>query len=134
MFLNGFIRIKWYNFLLNCPIQLHNCERRLDHSKAIHMLYKLFYLSIFIQYNSVKTTNDIQEHLFLDIENYCRRDGVLFMLFVFVWALWCSTNIVLCFCSVFLPLVYYVLPVSLECPFWIAPSLLYKFISDLNHL
>ena len=30
----------------------------------------------------------------------CRRDHVLFMLFVFVWAQWCPTHILLCFCFV----------------------------------
>ena len=35
---------------------------------------------------------------------------------------WCSTHIVLCFCFVFLRLVYPMLPVSLDCPFFIASS------------
>ena len=32
----------------------------------------------------------------------------------------------LCFCFVFLRLVYPMLPVSLDCPFWIAPSVFYN--------
>jgi hypothetical protein len=42
-------------------------------------------------------------------------------LFVFA-CLWFSTYIVLCFYFVFLRLVYPMLPVSLNCPFLIAPS------------
>ena len=49
----------------------------------------------------------------------CRRAHVLFTLFVFVCVKWCPTR-VLCCCFVFLRLV---LPVSLECPFLIAPSI-----------
>jgi hypothetical protein len=52
----------------------------------------------------------------------CRSAHVLFMLFVFACALWCPTHIVLCVCFVFLRLVYPMLPVSLDCPFLIAPS------------
>ena len=52
----------------------------------------------------------------------CRSAHVLFTLFVFVCALWCPTYIVFCFCFVFLRLVYPMLPVSLDCPFLIAPS------------
>jgi hypothetical protein len=44
------------------------------------------------------------------------------MLFVFVCVWWCPTHIVLCYCFVFLRLLYPVLPVSLDCPFLIAPS------------
>ena len=47
----------------------------------------------------------------------CRSAHVLFSLFVFVCAWWCSTHIVLCFC-----LCSSSLPVSLDCPFLIAPS------------
>ena len=39
-----------------------------------------------------------------------------------VCVLWCQTHIVLCFCFVFLRFVYPVLPVSLDCPYLIAPS------------
>ena len=35
---------------------------------------------------------------------------------------WCPTHIVLCFCFVFLRLVYPMLPVSLDCPILFAPS------------
>jgi len=45
-----------------------------------------------------------------------------FTLFVFVCIKWCPTHIVLCFCFVFLRLVYPILPVSLDCPFLIATS------------
>jgi len=53
----------------------------------------------------------------------CRMAHVLFTLFVFVCLKWCPTHIVLCFCFVFLRLVYPMLPVfwSLDCPFLIAP-------------
>jgi hypothetical protein len=40
----------------------------------------------------------------------CRRANVLFTLFVFVCIKLCLTHIVLCFCVVFLHLVYHVLP------------------------
>ena len=52
----------------------------------------------------------------------CRRAYVLFTLFVFVCAQWCPKHIVLCFCFVFLSLVYPLLPVSLNCPFLIVSS------------
>jgi hypothetical protein len=52
----------------------------------------------------------------------CRRPHTLLTLFVFVYVLWCPTHIVLCFCLVFLSLVYPMLPVSLDCPLLIAPS------------
>jgi hypothetical protein len=52
----------------------------------------------------------------------CRSAHVLFTLFVFACALWCPTHIVFCFCFVFLRLVYPMLPVSLDCPYLIAPS------------
>ena len=90
----------------------------------------------------------------------CRRAHVLFTLFVFVWVQWCPKYIVLCFlgysivvsntycvmffgvfysgvqhilccvCFVFLPLVYPMLPVSLDCSFLIAPS---QFSLKLAH-
>jgi len=37
----------------------------------------------------------------------------------------CPRTIVLCFCSIFLRFVYLMLPVSLDCPFWIAPLVFY---------
>ena len=52
----------------------------------------------------------------------CRRVHVLFTLFVFVCVQWCLTHIVLCSNFVCLRLVYPMLPVSLECPFVIVPS------------
>ena len=54
---------------------------------------------------------------------YFWRDHVLFTLFVFVCVWWCPTHIVLRFCFVFLRLVCSLLPVSLNCPFLIGPSL-----------
>jgi len=53
----------------------------------------------------------------------CRRAHVLFKLFVFVCLSWYRTHIVLCFCFVFLCHVYTVLSVSLDCPFFIVPSI-----------
>ena len=52
----------------------------------------------------------------------CRRAHVLFTLFVFVCVQWCSTHIILWLCFVCLCLVYPILPVSLDSPFTIAPS------------
>ena len=52
----------------------------------------------------------------------CRRAHVLFMLFVFVCSSRCPTHIVWCFCFVSLHLVHPMLPVSLDCPLLIAPS------------
>ena len=52
----------------------------------------------------------------------CMRAHVLFTLFVFVCVEWCQTHIVLCFCFVFLSLVYPMLQVSLDCPFVITSS------------
>jgi hypothetical protein len=49
----------------------------------------------------------------------CRRALVLFTLFVFACVLWCPTHIALC---AFLRLAYSMLTVSLDCPFWICPS------------
>ena len=48
-----------------------------------------------------------------------RRAHVLFTLFVFVCVLWCPTHVVLCFCFAFLCLVWHVLPVSMDCSFWL---------------
>ena len=56
----------------------------------------------------------------------CRRAHVLFRLFVFVCVWWCRTHIVLCFCFVFLRLVYHMLPVSLDCSFLIAHSVFFN--------
>jgi len=41
------------------------------------------------------------------------------VLWVFVSVYWCLTHTVLCFCFVFLRLVYPMFPVSLDCPFLI---------------
>jgi len=47
----------------------------------------------------------------------------IYTLFVFVCGEWCSTHIVVCFCFGFLVLCTQLLPVSLDRPFLIAPSL-----------
>jgi len=52
----------------------------------------------------------------------CRRAHVLFTLFVFVCVQWCSTHLVLCFCFVFLRLVYLMLPIALDFPILIDRS------------
>jgi hypothetical protein len=57
----------------------------------------------------------------------CRRAHILFTLFVFVWAWWSPTHVVLCFCFVFLRIMYPVLLVSLDCLFFITPSVLCNF-------
>ena len=49
----------------------------------------------------------------------CRRNHVLFTLFVFAY--WCPTPIVFCFCFVLLRLVNPVLPFFQDCLFSIAP-------------
>ena len=49
----------------------------------------------------------------------CRGVHVFFTLFVFAYVKWCPTHIVLCFCFVFLRLVYPMLPVSLDYLFWL---------------
>ena len=48
----------------------------------------------------------------------CRRTHVLFTFYVLVCAYCCSTHIVLCF----LRLMYPMLPVTLDCPFLLAPA------------
>jgi hypothetical protein len=48
---------------------------------------------------------------------------LLFTLFGFVYVQCCPTNIVQCFCFVCLRLVYPILPVSLDCPVFIVPSI-----------
>ena len=50
----------------------------------------------------------------------CRRDHVLFTLFVLACMWWCPACVMLCICFVFLCLVYPVLPVYLDCPFVIS--------------
>ena len=56
----------------------------------------------------------------------CRRAHVLFMLFVFVCSSRWPTHIVWCFCFVSLRRVYS-MPVSLDCPLLIAPSVSSNF-------
>jgi hypothetical protein len=55
-----------------------------------------------------------------------RRAHVLFTLFVLDCVKWCPTYIVLCFCFVFLRLVYPMLSVSLDCPFLVAPLVFFN--------
>ena len=57
----------------------------------------------------------------------CRRVHILFTLFVFVWVWWSPTHVVLCFCFAFLRIMYPMLPVSLDCLFFIIPSVFYNF-------
>jgi hypothetical protein len=57
----------------------------------------------------------------------CRRAHILFTLFVFVWVWWSPTHVLLCFCFVFLRIMYPVLLVSLDCLFFITPSVLCNF-------
>jgi hypothetical protein len=54
------------------------------------------------------------------------RAHVLRTLFVFLYAYWFPKHIVVCFCFVFLRLVYPMLPVSLDCSFFIAPFVFYN--------
>jgi hypothetical protein len=51
----------------------------------------------------------------------CRMAHVLFTLIVNVCVYWCLTHIVFCFIFVFLCLVYPMLPVSLDCSFFLLP-------------
>ena len=55
----------------------------------------------------------------------CLKKKIIVLLcvlcYLFVCVEWCPTHIVLCFCFVFLHLVYPVLPVSLHCHFLIVP-------------
>ena len=46
---------------------------------------------------------------------------------------WCPTHIVLQFCFLFLCLVYAMLPVSLDCPFFISPSVFFNvYLKEKN--
>ena len=47
---------------------------------------------------------------------------------------WCPTPTMLCFCFVFLRLVYPMLPVSLDCPFLIAPSVFSNVYLSTNYI
>ena len=74
----------------------------------------------------------------------CRRAHVLFMLFVCVCVRWCPTHITevvsntycveFLFVLFFLRFVYPVLPVSLDCPFLIAPSVFYNIYWHTTYL
>ena len=52
---------------------------------------------------------------------FCKRAHILFTLFVFACVEWCPTDIVLCFGFVVIRLVWHVLPVSLDWPFFYCP-------------
>jgi hypothetical protein len=56
----------------------------------------------------------------------CRRDHVVFTLFVFFYVWWCPTHIMFCFCFVCHRRVYPRLPVSLFILFCIAHSVFYS--------
>jgi hypothetical protein len=68
---------------------------------------------------------------------WCLTHIVLCFLFCFVclrlvtciW--WCPTHIMLCFFSICLRIVYPMLPISLDCPFLIAPSVSLTIIPSL---
>ena len=61
--------------------------------------------------------------LFLVSSLSCLQQGsCLIQVICVCCAQWCSTHIVLCFCFVFLRIVYPMLPVSLYCTFLIVPS------------
>ena len=71
----------------------------------------------------------------------CRMAHILFTLSVFVCVEWCPTHIVLCFSFACLLFVYPLLPVSLDCPFLITPSVFSSvylqsswYKCTLNHL
>ena len=66
----------------------------------------------------------------------CGRNHVLFALFVFVCVWWCPMHIVVCFCFVFLRscVPYRMLPVSLHCPFLIAPSVFSNVLAFIDNL
>ena len=57
----------------------------------------------------------------------CRKAHILFTLLMLAYVNLCPTHIVLCFCFVFRRRVYPMLPVSLDCPFLIAPSVFSNF-------
>jgi len=52
----------------------------------------------------------------------CSRALVLFKLFVFGCVYWCPTLIILCFCFGFPCPVYPMLPIFLDCPFFLGPA------------
>ena len=60
----------------------------------------------------------------------CMRVHVLFTLVVFACYSGVPTHIVLCFCLIFFRLVYSMLPVSLDCSFFIPPSAISKVYSS----
>ena len=71
--------------------------------------------------------SDLRFHIITMIGTFfppvvCRMAHILFTLSVFVCVEWCPTHIVLCFSFACLLFVYPLLPVSLDCPFFIVPS------------
>jgi hypothetical protein len=67
----------------------------------------------------------------------CRMADVLFTLFVFVYVWCCPAHIVFRLCFVFLRLVYSMLPVYLDCPFLIVPSVfsnVYFLVTQLKFI
>ena len=64
-----------------------------------------------------------------------RRAHVLFTLYVFAYVQWCPTHSVLCFCFVFHRLVYPMLPVFLDRPFFLLPlrySLTFLYYAEIT--
>ena len=90
--------------------------------------------------------SDLRFHIITMIGTFfppvvCRMAHILFTLSVFVCVEWCPTHIVLCFSFACLLFVYPLLPVSLDCPFFIVPSVFSSvylqnswYKCTLNHL
>ena len=89
---------------------------------------------------ATNSSSDTHSHITLDLVQGCRVTGnpTLRAIFcsvdstlMFGCVLWCPTHIVLCFCFVCLRLVYPMLLVSLDCPFFIASSVFSRNISTI---
>ena len=84
-------------------------------------------LSIVYTYRTVSTSATRMVSWFSNktvIASSCLWEGACLIYVVCVQR--CPTHIVLCVCLVCLRLVYPILPVSLDCPFLIAPSVFYN--------
>ena len=77
----------------------------------------LYVFTFWVLFCDVRYDFRIKTMFGLSLPVVCRRERVLFMLFVFACVWWCPTHIVLCFCFIFLRLVHLMLPVYLDCPF-----------------
>ena len=86
-------------------------------SQYLHIIVLLPYLCVFtfwVQCCGVRYDFRIKTMLGSSLHPcVCRRAGVFFTLFVFVCAKWCPTHILMCFCLVYLRLVY-PMPVTLS--------------------